>query len=199
MTQKTARKSTMLGEAGYSRIANDSYETESRVTQAMLGVSSFRGKVWEPACGSGKMARVLLAGGYDVVSSDLHDYGFAESGKNFLDQIELPGGVESIVTNPPYSDDLVERFIVHAMQLTMPVKGMVAMLLRNEYDCADGRRGLFNHPAFHVKIVLTFRPRWVAEQKASPRFQYSWFIWDWQRPADKAAAVIYVGDPTKAK
>ena len=89
---------------------------------------------------------------------------------------------ESIITNPPYK--LAEAFIRKALELTEPLQGRVAMLLRNEYDCAKSRRDLFEHPAFLKKIVLTKRPRWSTEDKASPRHNFAWYIWCWKKPPD---------------
>ena len=44
---------------------------------------------------------------------------------------------EAIVTNPPYT--LAQEFIEHSLDLMEPVEGVVAMLLRNEYDGGDHR------------------------------------------------------------
>ena len=184
----------MHGESGYERKAHDSYETEPAATQALLQAVSLRGRLWEPACGSGKMARVLSAAGHAVLSTDLYDYEFGEPGHDFLQAQTLPDNVGTIVTNPPYADDAAERFVVQALRLTKP-GGMVAMLLRQEFDCASGRNGLFTHPAFHLKLVLTFRPRWTDEKKASPRHNYAWYVWDWSRLLSPPA-LLYGGRPS---
>jgi hypothetical protein len=54
------------------------------------------------------------------------------------------------------------------------------MLLPGNYDCAKGRRDLFDAP-FKVKYVLTTRIRWanLPQAKASPSSNHSWLIWDW--------------------
>jgi hypothetical protein len=87
--------------------------------------------------------------------------------------------VRSIIGNPPYSDDLAEKFIRHALRLTEPVKGMVAMLARHEYDCAAGRVDLFDRLGFRMKMTLTKRPKWIEDSTGSPRHNYAWFVWDW--------------------
>ncbi len=89
--------------------------------------------------------------------------------------------VANIVTNPPYKQacDFVERALV----LIRPVEGKVAMLLRNEWDSASTRQHLFSkHAHLALKLVLTKRPVWFPnrEHKASPRHNFSWFVWDWK-------------------
>ena len=88
-------------------------------------------------------------------------------------------GCVSIVTNPPY--DQAEVFIRRALELTKPARGMIAMLLRNEYDCAMSRVDLFRKAPFALKLVLTKRPRWFKNDIASPRHNFAWFVWDWRQ------------------
>ena len=155
----------------------DHYETEEWVTEVLLKHESFT-KVWEPAVGKGRMANVFKKHGIDVYGSDILDYGFGYDVGDFL----LMWGNEDqrdIVTNPPFADDLADKFIEHALLLTQPFGGRVAMLLRNEFDCASSRRDIFGKPPFACKIVLLKRPRWIDDSTGSPRHNYSWYVWDW--------------------
>ena len=81
-------------ESGYKRVDRDCYETPEWVTRALLPHLGNINSVWEPAAGSGKMARVLEAAGLQVLSTDI------SAGQDFL----LAGeqSVDAIVTNPPY-------------------------------------------------------------------------------------------------
>jgi hypothetical protein len=54
----------------------------------------------------------------------------------------LRGKFKNIVTNPPYK--LAQKFIEQAIDIIEPMKGKVALLLRNEYDSAAGRQHLFS-------------------------------------------------------
>ena len=94
--------------------------------------------VWEPCCGDGAMARVLEAHGHRVFATDLVDRSSGEAGCDFLMQSRLPDGVTAIVTNPPYGRTTLHRFVDHALELTRPVGGMVAMLVNIQYR--PGRR-----------------------------------------------------------
>lgn len=164
----------------YARRPRDEYNTPPWATQALLPhLRAPIGGVWEPACGTGQMAGVLLEAGYCVSTSDIH-----ETGTDFLTLTGPADGqpVNSVVTNPPYG--LAEQFITHALNLMQPVGGQVAMLLRTDYDHAASRAYLFRDcPAFAKKVILMRRIVWFVEDngkpKASPSFNHAFYIWDW--------------------
>jgi hypothetical protein len=80
-----------------------------------------------------------------------------------------------VVTNPPY--ELAQQFIEHALRITEPHRGLVAMLLRCDFDSARTRQHLFAQcPAFAKKLVLTKRIVWFAPAKASPSFNHAWYL-----------------------
>jgi hypothetical protein len=166
----------MLGSSGYARVANDAYFTPEWCTEALLRKVRLRGAVWEPACGDGAICRVLDRHGYRVVASDIADYGYPSARADFLQHGRLGDAVYSIVTNPPYEH--AEDFVRHALNQMESGTGPVAMLLRHEWDCAGSRRDLFERAPFARKITLTKRPRWSEENKASPRHNFAWFVWD---------------------
>ena len=138
------------------------------MTRALLPYLGDIKSVWEPAAGSGKMARVLEATGLQVLSTDI------SAGQDFLLAGEQP--VDAIVTNPPYMS--ATQFIEHALRL-MSSCGKVATLLRTDFDHAKTRRHLFsNCPAFACKIVLTKRIRWIENSTGQPSVNHAWYIWD---------------------
>lgn len=180
------RKAAALGESGYGRAALDAYFTEPWCVGALLDRLALPARVHEPACGDGAIVKVLEAHGHDAVASDIHDYGCGYAVRDFfsLGRDDPTGPFKAIVTNPPY--DGGERFIAQALNLTEPCRGRVAMILRQEWDCAASRRYLFkNHPAFALKLTLTRRPKWrvhgqpAVTDQAAPRFQFAWYVWDW--------------------
>lgn len=175
----TRTDKAMLGSSNYERTPGDYYNTESWVTKALLDRVRFRGIVWEPAVGRGDMSDVLVQQGYSVMTSDIvgTTLGCKSAAEcDFLTATSPGDATFSIVTNPPYVH--AEAFIVQAIKLTARSSGMVAMLLRNEYDCASSRRYLFEQEAFAMKLILTKRPRWAESNIASPRHNFSWFLWD---------------------
>lgn len=162
-------------ESGYERKERDLYETPEWVTAAVLPhLPPPPLGIWEPACGSGKMASVLSEHG-DVLGTDI------EQGHDFLFCIPSPfhRPINAIITNPPYVQ--AQLFIEKALAVMEPIKGLVAMLLRTDFDHAKTRQHLFSrHQAFAKKLVLTKRIRWFEESKGQPSFNHAWFIWDWR-------------------
>lgn len=158
--------------SGYKRKANEAYYTPAWVTEALLPHLRIAppAKVHEPADGNGAISRVLRKQGFKVSVSDL------TRGKDFL---QTPCcAAAAIITNPPYRKG--RAFIEHALDLMRP-HGIVAMLLRVDFDSAAGRKHLFeDHPAFAKRVVLRKRIRWIANSTGSPSYNHCWFIWDWQ-------------------
>lgn len=154
--------------------------------------------IWEPACGDGAISKVLIdqLPEYQVVSTDLVDYGFGTQADFFTTKFYSNTGL--IITNPPYGDN-AEEFVRHALELMRPIQGKVVMLLRNEWDSSKRRMDLFNScAAYRAKIVATTRPRWIEGTKGSPRHNYSWFCWDWNNPRPLEPVIRYFNkDPSK--
>ena len=158
-------------DSGYERIPFDEYATPAWATAALIPHIPARVQaIWEPACGSGKMVDVLRRD-YFVSGSDIQE-GWDFFGVTVCED-------DAIITNPPYS--IATEFIEHALKLTEVKRGVVAMLLRCDFDHAKNRRHLFaDCEPFAKKIVLTKRIRWIEGSTGSPSFNHAWFIWDWR-------------------
>lgn len=131
----------------------DYYETPTPAVHALLGAEKLHGPVWEPACGSGRIVRVLRAAGHRVVATDIEDYGCpdAASGMDFLQQKRAPEGVTTIVTNPPFMH--ANEFVRHALSLVP----RVVMLLRLAFLEGQGRSDILD--GGQLARVLPFRNR----------------------------------------
>lgn len=172
----------------YKRIDADFYPTPEWVTEALIThcLDAGRYPVWECAYGDGAMANVLSKYGM-VTISDIRD----EDETDFLKQDLIPSQCNSIITNPPFR--LAENFIRHALELTKPVNGMVAMLLRIDFDSAKTRRDIFEDcRAWGTKLVLTKRIKWFENPKGgSPSENHAWYIWDWSRDIGRLPNILY--------
>ena len=169
--------SAIYGESGYERIERDAYYTPAWCTETLLRHVEFEGLVWECAAGNGQMSEVLVAAGLDVRTSDIEPISPVTISLDYLNDV-MPWDISHVVTNPPYAQ--AQAFIERALEDTQSNAGKVAMLLRNEYDSAKTRAHLFGDcPQFALKLVLTKRPKWFADDKASPRHNFSWFVWGW--------------------
>lgn len=173
--------------SGYLRKDRDLYETPEWVTHALLPhLPDYITTIWEPACGSGKMVRAIQAAcpGVEVWGCDIEP-GDGYIGADFLGETPRVAveDVDAIITNPPY--DLATKFCERALQRMEVASGVVAMLLRTDFDHAKSRTHLFRDcPAFAKKLVLMKRIVWFVEDdgkpKASPSYNHCWMIWDWR-------------------
>lgn len=132
---------------------------------------------WEPACGEGHIADVLTEYFADVMSSDIHDYGYAEGLLDFLNYKPDPP-TDWIITNPPFGDK-TEQFVLHALECA---RIGVAMFVRLQWLETIGRyETIFrDHPptviAFFAERVNLCKGRW--DPDGSTATAYIWLVWD---------------------
>jgi hypothetical protein len=182
----------MCGQVKYERIADDHYPTPPEYVDLLAHhIDVTQISVWEPACGEGHISKRLSKLGAYVISTDLVDRGFGTGGIDFLKCPRVPKallnrGQPAIITNPPYGT-LADDFLAAALELAAPVDGLVALFMRNEWDCGDKRTAkFFEHPAYAMKIISTKRPRWIAGSTGSPRHNYAWYVWDFRSVGEDA-------------
>ena len=173
------RRARLIGaDVGSGREKDDFYATPAESTEALLRVESFDGDIWEPACGDGAISKVLQAHGHRVVSSDLVDRGYGESGVDFL--MEWTPRAPNIVTNPPFK--LANDFARNALRLTT---GKVALLLKVGFLEGKGRGDLYDASPFARLWVFRERQTFlkggsdaVTMNGAGGMIAYGWFVWD---------------------
>src|SRR3954464_15396993 len=119
------------------------------------------GCIWEPAAGDGAIVRPLQAAGFDVVASDIADYGLpgCRTGVDYLEAVP-PAGVEGIVTNPPYK--LASQFVEKALN-EVPY---VALLLRTNFLESTNR----------LRFFRTHEPArvWISSRRLPMMHRYGW-------------------------
>lgn len=156
----------------------DYYATEPAATEWLCQLEKFDGPILEPSCGEGHISEVLKKQGYEVVSRDLADRGYGESGRDFLcPEIEHWNG--DIITNPPYA--FAQEFVERA--LAMVTEGRkVAMFLKLTF--LEGKR--------RKEMYLNTPPRriWVSSSRlncamngdfqnfSGSAMAYAWFVWE---------------------
>jgi hypothetical protein len=175
---------------GYERQEQNFYPTPAWVTEALLRTVRLPKGIWEPCCGDGAMARVLESHGHHVVGTDLVDRGYGEGGRDFLMESRLPDSVTAIVTNPPYGRTLLPRFVDHALALTRPVGGMVALLVNVQWQTAAENSKRLRMPAFDASVILTDRIRFIPDTKERPGENHCWLVWDWSRTPGRAGLMF---------
>lgn len=176
-----------------AELANpDYYATPPKAVEELLQVERFSDSIWEPCCGGGHIAKVLLAHGFKVQASDLYNFGYGFSGIDFLRVPNAPKGAD-IITNPPYNQAL--SFVEHAVNIIEPGH-KVAMFLRINFLETRSRRALFNRcPPKYVYVASSrfgcapngdFLVKPNGDLFYPSAVVYAWFIWE----------VGYSGDTT---
>jgi hypothetical protein len=158
---------------------DDLYETPGVAVEALLRVEKLPRRLWEPACGPGRILDVLRAAGHECIGSDLVDYGDATHfyGRDFLLEYKVPDGCEAIVTNPPFK--LAQEFVAHALDLCP----LVIMLLRLAFMESERRcgilegRGLARIHAFRKRLPMMHRAEWQGP-KVNSGMAFAWFCWE---------------------
>jgi hypothetical protein len=158
------------------REPDDFYPTPPCATEALLAVERFEGAIWEPACGTGDMSRVLAAAGYEVISTDLIDRGFGQGGRDFL--CEWTPLAPNIVTNPPFKWAI--QFVERSLQLTT---GKVALFLRLAFLEGQERGRWFpTTPLARVWImsrrVPVMKGRLLEAGEKGGVLAFAWFVWE---------------------
>lgn len=168
--------------SGYARKEKEDFFTPTWVTHCLLNKFNFPGGIYDPCCGDGQIIKACEDFGIKANGADLYNYGFKPGGIDFLKMERLPKGFNSIITNPPYGSQgkLAVAFIEKALSLVKKKGGMVAFLLRKDFDSAKSRQHLFDPKNyFHAEITLQKRIQWTnLDHVASSSQNHSWFVWD---------------------
>lgn len=195
------RPQFLAGDSNLEREKDDYYKTPAHATRALLSRETFEGVTWEPACGDGAISRLLPG---TVISTDLHDRGFGESGVDFLREIRR---VDNVVTNPPYV--LAREFVEHALKCA---RYKVAMLLKLNFLEGQARYPFFEETP--LRCVYVFSQRLSFDKgneagKGNGLLAYAWFVWDhrkegptqlgWLPPVGRAAGAGGVDENASPK
>jgi hypothetical protein len=160
----------LAGDSTEQRESNDYYKTPFHATMGLLYREAFDGVIWECACGDGAISRLLPG---EVISTDLYNRGYGESGVNFLTTFKR---VDHIVTNPPYL--LAQKFVEHALECA---SGKVAMLLKLNFLEGQKRKPFFETTPLRTVYVFSNRvsfDKGECEGKGSGLLAYAWFVWE---------------------
>lgn len=178
----------------YARAANDLYQTEPWVTEALLRNFPVAGmSVWEPAAGNHLMADVLRESADSVHTSDIAVYGRQHDAiYDFLRPHGVWPDVSAVVTNPPYGKGNRDARLFAEYALTR-CKGLVALLLTAKFDFGNTRGHLFSQNSrFAAKITLVDRISWTLDGVTGTE-DHAWYVWTEKPRLPRAPVIIYAG------
>jgi predicted RNA methylase len=161
-----------LGKSDGTRDPVDRYETPDSLTRALVRriSPSLLFDIREPACGTGRMARVMTEMGYDVHATDI-----VEHGVDFLQETDRS---QAVITNPPYRGGLAEAFVRHALEVC---DGPVAMLLRLGFLTSQKRYKLFREYPPSALMVICPRVYFFkadGERISGQMYDHCWLAWN---------------------
>ena len=187
--------------------ALECYQTSPWVGPAILRVELLTGLVIDPCCGTGQLSLDARAAGYDVLSYDIHDWGFEQQNAtmSWLDDAaieqqlyldcfarNLQGRDFSVFMNPPFS--LATEFVDQALFLGAR---KVVCFQRGAWRESDERRAWWakNPPS----------RKWLCGDRAPcRRFDLSWddvksgfshamafYVWERGHPGPGPELLLY--------
>ena len=171
------------------------YVTPPAVIRALLAVELFTPVVWDCCCGSGAIARELVAAGYRVVATDIHDWGHGE--RRDLDFLATTEALApSIVMNPPFSR--AAEFAEHAWRLGVRKLAMVQRFAF--WESLERVHGLWSRRPPQRLYGFDRRPAFwridvaPGDRGGSTPTAHAWFVWERGQPAGTAAGHLHLGD-----
>lgn len=158
---------------------DDFYPTPQYATSDLLNKEDFIGSCWEPACGKGDISKILIGRGLETISSDLNDYGYGITGRDFLNPFfEEQSAVENIITNPPFRYAL--EFVEQSKKLA---NKKIAMFLKTTFLEGIKRKEMFLDKEFPIKCMYQFSKRVSFGKEEGTHdgggmMAFAWFVWD---------------------
>jgi hypothetical protein len=171
--EKYTNITRLIGGDTGKRKKNDFYPTPSWAMDYLLDNVTFEGNIWEPACGNGSISKELIKRDYNVYSSDLNDYGYGDTGIDFLKkQMQY----DNIITNPPFNKST--EFALHGLNL---VRNKLVLL--NKLTFLEGKvrkSKLFSQNKLERVFVFSERLNFdlSLNKKTGGMLSFAWFIFD---------------------
>ena len=151
--------------SSFERIPHDFYPTPLAAVLPLVpwlrGVRTFA----EPCAGAGDLVRHLESFGLRCVYA-----GDIATGQDAL-ELDSYGDADSIITNPPYTRELMHKLIAHFMRAAP----FVWLLI--DYDWAHTEQAAPFMPMCS-DIVATGRVKWIADSKHTGKNNFGWYRFD---------------------
>ncbi len=168
-----------LGVPNISREQNDFYATPPKEVENILQYEKLEGDILENSCGNGSISKVLKAKypNSRIISTELINRGYGETGLDFLDDKYPYDNIDNIVMNPPFK--LLNEFLKKSISIT---NKKVIMLGRIQVLETKGRYEIFKDTPPTRVYVYVDRISCLknGNGKGQNAMTYAWYVWDKQ-------------------
>ena len=179
-TGNTKSVYTMIGAKGHTdseRETHDFYATEGKAIELLLDVEEINHNVWENACGTGNLSKILEERGYNVRNSDIIDRGYPHT--QVIDFLKYQGKFNGdIITNPPFK--FAKEFVEHSLDIVED-GCKVCMFLKLTFLEGKERKEMFKKFPPKRIYVSSSRLRCAKNNDfdlaGSSAVCYAWFVW----------------------
>ena len=163
------------------REENDYYATDPKCAIDILNVLNPDKEVtiWECACGEGHLSKEFASRGFNVISTDLIDRGYGESGVDFLltRRPDIEGKL-LITTNPPYK--FAQEFVEHSLMMLKDGE-RCAFFLKLTFLEGQKRQTLFKRKELesvnvYVKRAICCKGGDFSTTGSGSAVCYAWFV-----------------------
>jgi hypothetical protein len=153
---------------------DEHYVEPEWVSERLFQVEDFEGRIWDPACGFGRIVIAARKHGYDAYGSDIADRGWNNSQQDFF---WYTSKHDNIVTNPPFK--IARDFAKHALNRSSHKAAMIFPTAR-----LNAARWLQGTPLRRIWL-LTPRPSMppgthiaAGGRVGGGKSDYCWLVWE---------------------
>ena len=181
---------TTIGATNHSkqqREINDFYATDPYAIDLLKKNFPIPKYIWEPACGTGNLAKRLSQLGHVVYASDIIDRGYGAQ-DDFLNNPTIPLIANQddfgIITNPPYT--LLTPFVLQALKILRDGQYLYLFLKTTALESRQRYEQIYKHtPPCNIlqsidRILCAKSDDFDTAKKTLGKgaLAYAWFIWE---------------------
>lgn len=164
----------------------EAYETPQWAVNAILDVEILTGIVVDPCCGRGVMAKTADARGYHVYASDKYDWGYSNTGLDFLTSPSARYMVanNTVFMNPPFSraTDFVQTSLEEGARKIVCFQRFAWYESRSRTDFWE------TNPPNRIYVLADRATCWRIDIPPEKRTSgtttaHAWFVWEYGQPA----------------
>jgi predicted RNA methylase len=159
------------------------FESPAWAVLAILEKEILTKQVYDPCCGTGILGEIAIAQGYEMVSFDIHDWGYKNQlmRQDYLDP-DFTGqkfDEHSVIMNPPFSK--ASEFVLKAKELG--ARKILCFQRFSWLESKDRREFWDKNPPAKIYLCAERASCWRHDippenRKSSTPTSHAWFVWE---------------------